>query len=226
MKYNTIIFDVDGTLINTRKGIMLSVKYVTEKYNLTNLSDEELYKFTGTSPLQTAFCQFCNIDEALAQKCAEEFRTYYNNHELFNAKVYNGIIRLLNYIKNEGYKLAVATYKREDLVIKILNHFGLDKYFDIICGADNKNKLTKSDMINKCIINVGANKGNSLMIGDSCHDAKAAQQLGIKFIGVTYGFGFESQQDINEYPNILSAETPQDILNYLMTNKAYEEQTK
>ena len=214
-KYNTIIFDVDGTLINTRQGIMASVKHVIDNFNLKQLSDDELYKFVGLSPLQAAFCHFCNIDKNLSQKCTEEFRMFYNKNELYNANIYNGISKLLDFLKSNNYKLGVATYKREDLVINLLNHFKMDKYFDYICGADNENKLSKTEMINNCIKIFNTDKADTIVIGDSKHDAEAAMQLGIDFIGVTYGFGFKVKNDVNVYPNILCAETPQEILNYV-----------
>lgn len=218
MNYNIIIFDVDGTLIDTRLGIMSSVKHVINKFKLKQLSDNELYKFVGISPLQTAFCHFCNIDSDLSQKCAEEFRIYYNESELFNAFVYDGIIELLEYFKSNNYKLGVATYKREDLVLKLLKHFNLYKYFDILFGADNNNKLTKSDMIENCLQHFKAQKENAIMIGDSCHDAQAAEKLGIDFIGVTYGFGFKSESDVNKYSNILCANTPIEIFSLFKSN--------
>ena len=212
---NTIIFDVDGTLIDTRSGIILSVKHVINKFNLAKLPDEKLYEFVGISPLQTAFCHFCNIDKELAQKCSEEFRAYYNQKELFNANVYDKIIELLEFLKTNNYKLGIATYKREDLVLKLLKHFDLYKSFDIVFGADNNNKLTKSDMIEKCLQYFHAQKESTIMIGDSCHDAGAAQQLSVNFIGVTYGFGFKNENEVKQYNPILVAKNPTEILKYL-----------
>ena len=214
MKYNTIIFDVDGTLIDTRLGIMSSVKHVLNKFNLKQLSDVELFKFVGISPLQAAFCHFCNIDSDLSQKCAEGFRTYYNENELFNASIYDGIIELLEYLKSNNYKLGIATYKREDLVLKLLKHFDLYKYFDIVFGADNNNKISKSNMIEKCMKTLNTKKENIIMIGDSCHDAEAAKELGIDFIGVIYGFGFKNKEELEIYKPIFVAENPYEILEF------------
>ena len=219
MKYNTIIFDVDGTLIDTGLGIMSSVKHVLNKFNLKQLSDVELFKFVGISPLQAAFCHFCNIDSDLSQKCAEGFRTYYNENELFNASIYDGIIELLEYLKSNNYKLGIATYKREDLVLKLLKHFDLYKYFDIVFGADNNNKISKSNMIEKCIKTLNTKKENTIMIGDSCHDADAAKKVDIPIFCVTYGFGFKNKDETEVYNPIFIADKPQDILKYIKKYK-------
>ena len=211
---NTIIFDVDGTLIDTRPGIINAVQFVIDKYKLKQLNSEEFNRFVGFSPIQAAFHHFCGTDEEMSQICSQEYRAKYKQGDVFNAKVYNGIFELLDFLKQKKYKLGIATYKRQDNIDEIAEYFGLCKYFDSICGADNNNKLTKSDIINNCIKSMDADKNYAVMIGDSIHDAGAANNLSIKFIGVTYGFGFKTQNDVNEYSNILSANTPLEILDF------------
>lgn len=212
--FNTIIFDVDGTLLDTRTGIINSVNYVIEKFNLKKLNDEEMQQFIGMSPIQASFQHFCGTDEFLSQKCAEEYRDKYKRGDVFNAEVYGGVFALLDYLKRNGYKLGIATYKRQDNINEIVKFFNFDKYFDSICGADNDNKLTKTEIIKKCMSNLNSLKQKNVMIGDSIHDATAAEKLGIKFIGVTYGFGFKSSQDVNKYSNIFIAKNTMEILEY------------
>lgn len=184
--YRAIVFDVDGTLLNPAEGILSSVKYTIAQGELEQLSDDKLREFVGP-PVQNSFQKFYGVDKIEAQRLAEIFRNRYKNDDLFKAEVYEGVPELLAELK-QHYKLGVATYKREDYAITLLKHLDLAKYFDIICGGDNENKLTKSDIILKCTDLLGTKK--CLMVGDSIHDLNGAQVAGIDFLGVTYGFGF------------------------------------
>ena len=117
-------------------------------------------------------------------------------------------------LKKKGCKLGVATYKRQDYAIDLMKHFGFDKYFDSICGADNENKLKKFDILQNCMKELGNNKKETILIGDSYHDGAAAMQMGVGFIGVTYGFGFKTKEEIKEYNPILSADNVQEIIKH------------
>lgn len=196
--YKTVVFDVDGTLIDGTEGILASVKYMIEKHHLKQLSEEVLKTFIGP-PVQNSLKQIYSMTEEEAQICANTFREKYSKEDVYKAKVYDGICEILCYLKSKKYKLGVATYKREDYAISLMQHFGLDKYFDSVCGADNENKLSKMDILKNCINNLSHNNSEVIMIGDSYHDADAAENLGIKFIGVTYGFGFKNEYELKKY---------------------------
>ena len=210
---NTIIFDVDGTLIDGTEGILNSVKYAIEKMGLRTLNQEELISFVGP-PIQNSAKEKFNLSDKDAQTFANIFRQKYAEGDVFLAKVYNGIYELLNYLKNNNCKMGVATYKREDYANSLMKYYEFDKFFDSICGADNENKLTKFNILENCKNSLSEENTNFIMIGDSYHDAEAAQKLGMCFIGVTYGFGFKSINDVNQYPNIFCANKPLEILNF------------
>lgn len=212
----SVIFDVDGTLLDGTEGILNSVKYAISELKLPELSAEELLTFVGP-PIQNSAKQKYNLNDEEAQAFANIFRSKYSSGDVLLARVYDGIYDLLDFLKQNNCKLGVATYKREDYAIGLMKHFGFDKYFDSICGADNENKLTKFDILVNCRNNISNSADNVIMIGDSYHDAQAAEKLGVEFIGVTYGFGFKTEQDVNEYPNILCAKTPYEITEFLKT---------
>lgn len=86
--------------------------------------------------------------------------------------------------------------------MEILKHFGFDKYFVSMHGADYDNVLKKSDIVKMCIKEMCGNPDNTVLIGDTIHGALGAQEAGIPFIGITYGFGFENYKDVNQYNNI------------------------
>ena len=111
-----------------------------------------------------------------------------------------------------GIKTAVATYKRQDYAEKILKHFGFDKVCDVICGSDFEGKLTKKDIIKNAMDSLGiVDRKRAVMVGDSDNDAQGADELGIPFIGVTYGFGFDDKADVDMFPNVGCASTCEEI---------------
>ena len=216
--FNSVIFDVDGTLLDGTEGIINSVKYTIKQLDLPELSNEELISFVGP-PIQNSVKQKYGLNDEEAQTFANIFRKKYADGDVLLAEVYDGIYELLDYLKANNHKLGVATYKREDYAINLMKHFKFDKYFDSICGADNENKLTKFDILVNCKNAISSDNSEMIMIGDSFHDAEAAEKLGVKFIGVTYGFGFKLKKDVDEYPNIFSADTPYEIIEFLKTYK-------
>ena len=211
--YKTIIFDVDGTLIDGTEGILKSVCKAIKYFNLPMPPQEKLVEFVGP-PMQNSCKATFNTTDEFAQDFANFFRKEYAAGDVFFAKVYDNIFELLDCLKTQGFKLGVATYKRQDYAIDLMKHFGFDKYFDSICGADNENKLKKINILNNCMANLNSEKSSTILIGDSYHDAEAAQELGISFIGVTYGFGFKTEEEVLRYNPLLVANIVEEIIKY------------
>lgn len=212
-KNNIVIFDVDGTLLDTTEGIIASVKYTIGNFNFPQLHTDELLSFIGP-PIQESFRQHYGInDKEKLQEIATVFRNRYKDYDLLKAKPYNGIYDLCDYLIDSGYKIAIATYKRQDYATDILLHFGFDKYSNTMYGADHENKLKKADIIRMCISNLTIDGDEEVvMIGDSANDAEGAQKLGIGFIGVTYGFGFKTSEEVMKYNTAIGyAAYPLDI---------------
>ncbi len=214
-RYDAVIFDLDGTLLDTSEGIFRSVSYAIEKLGFEKLKPEVLRTFIGP-PIQRSFALVYGLGKQEADEAADVFRNRYKEEDLLFAKPYEGIFETLNALRNAGIKTAVATYKRQDYAEKILIHFGFDKACDAICGSDLEGKLSKRDIIENAINCLGAGKRGVVMIGDSDNDAVGASEIGVDFIGVTYGFGFSRAEDVNEFPCIGSADSPDGILRYIL----------
>jgi phosphoglycolate phosphatase len=201
-KYKAVIFDIDGTILDTRVGIVEAVKYTIDALQLNMLSEDQLNTFVGP-PIQTSFITKYALSETEVQNAAYIFREYYKNISLLKAKPYDGIYDAMNKLKKQGFKIGIATYKRQDYAIKLLEHFRFDCYCESICGADDKNKLTKLDIIKNCLLDLGIrDKAQAVMVGDSEYDAIGAAEAGIDFIGVTWGFGFRTTEDVMRYRNV------------------------
>ena len=214
--YKAVLFDLDGTLMDTSSGILAALQKTISELKLKSLDIDVLQTFIGP-PVQMSFTRVYGMTPEEANQAAAVFRDYYKQPDyLLQAIPYEGIFEVLGSLTKKHIKIAVATYKRQDYAEYLLNQAGFNKYTDVFYGADFEGKLTKSDIILKCIADCCISKNTDvLMVGDTYHDAMGAQNLNIPFLGVTYGFGFSCQEEIEKFPNAGCANTPLEILNYV-----------
>ena len=208
-----VIFDLDGTLLDTREGIVESVRHAANALGYRELPYAELLTFVGP-PIQQSFIDHYGCDAETAQRAADIFRDYYKTAALLKATPYEGIFDLCGELKKRGIRMAVATYKREDYALILLKHFRFDDYCDPMHGADGQNKLKKRDIVQLCMEEMGASPDDTVLIGDTEHDAKGAREAGIHFLAVTYGFGFRTAAEAGECLGAVG--TPMEIADCLL----------
>ncbi|EOJ0286812.1 HAD-IA family hydrolase [Campylobacter jejuni] len=216
--YNTILFDLDGTLLDTTDGVLKAVKKTIIQLNFTMPSDNILKEFVGP-PMQESFEKYFCLNENDALKNANIFREIYKEF-LYEAKLYNGVIELLEQLKNNHFKIAIATNKSHENAINILKKFNILDFCDYVKGSDLEGKLTKKDIVKECLMYLQADTTTSVLIGDSVIDANGAKDNNIDFLAVLYGFGFK---DINDLKNIQykkSFESTLLLSNYLLNKGA------
>lgn len=191
MQYRCIIFDLDGTLMDTSEGILKCVDFIVARFGLAPLSEQEKLSFIGP-PVQKSFQTYYACTPEQAWELATAWREAYKEKFLLEAVPYAGIYELLRALRQNGYKTAVATNKREDYTHKLLEHFSFLPLFDCIVGSDFEGKRSKADMIRLCMAHAKISElSHCLMVGDTAGDMIAAQEAGVPFLGVTYGFGFK-----------------------------------
>lgn len=212
-EYKLAIFDLDGTLLDTVEGSKKAIQYTIEEMGLSPLNEEQLKSFTGP-PIQESFKRYYDVDQVQIATMVEIFRNRYKDHDLYKAVPYDNIYDLLSHMVAHDMKIAVATYKRQDYAIKLLEYFGFTKYTSAVFGADVENKLTKVDIIKNCLDEFNFSNADVIMIGDTYHDAQGAAELGIDCIGVTYGYGFKNKDEAMECNCISSADNVNEILNF------------
>lgn len=213
-RLHALLFDLDGTLLNTQEGIISSVKHTISILGLPRISDDKIDSFVGP-PIQDSLKKHFGLSIEDAQKGANIFREYYKTKALYQAYVYNGILQLLKDLKRQQIKLAVATYKRADYALMLLDYFGITQYCDVIHGADNENRFTKADIVEMCIKELQCDKNHVALVGDTDYDAIGAKKAGIPFIAVTWGFGYHGVAPKLEYPYIGIANEADDIRKYV-----------
>lgn len=210
-----VIFDLDGTLIDTSEGILSSVRETICYFGQSPLNEEALMSFMGGSIYDSFQRFFPEIDSSLM---VSFFRKRYAQIHFSEATPYDGIQSLLHQLHDSGIKIGVATFKREDLAKRLLSSYPFYSYLDVICGSDTDGLLTKKDIINNCLAGLNVYQNNqALMIGDSQNDAMSADSVGLPFLGVTYGYGFKRKEDVDRYPNLGHADTVLDIINAIIT---------
>ncbi|WP_019805116.1 HAD family hydrolase, partial [Streptococcus mutans] len=188
--YQTILFDLDGTLTNPALGITNSLAYALEKFNIEVTDKKELYRFIGP-PLQDSFENFYHFSKEDSLKAVDFYRDYFRHKGLYENEVYQGIPDLLERLKAQGKKRLVATSKPERFARQILKHFELFDYFDLVAGAsmDGSRRL-KGDVIAHALTSAQiADPSSAIMIGDRKHDIIGAKENNLDAIGVLYGFG-------------------------------------
>lgn len=188
MKYELIIFDLDGTLLNTSEGIFNSVRYAEQQMGLFPISEERLREFVGPPPKEM-YMKVYGVSEDIALEAARKHREYGKSKAIYEAKPYPNVISTLGLLKTQGYKLAVATLKSKPIADKVLRLNQLYDLFDVVVGMDENETFTKCKTINMAKNLLGCN-GHSLMVGDSLYDYEGAMEAKVDFLGVTYGFGF------------------------------------
>lgn len=189
-KYDTILFDLDGTLTDPAVGITNSVMHALKKYGITVEDRCELYKFIGP-PLHESFERFYGFSREEALRAVDYYREYYRDRGIYENIVYNGVEDMLRKLYEGGKKIILATSKPEIFAREILRYFNLEKYFYYSAGANlDGSRTDKAEVIEYAL-----REGNvqdistAVMVGDREHDIIGANKNGIDSIGVLFGYG-------------------------------------
>ncbi len=209
--YDILLFDLDGTLTDPAEGITNSVAYALNKFGIDVEDKKELYKFIGP-PLVVAFAEYYGFSKEDSQKATAFYRETFRVKGLFENRVYDGVPKMLETLKQNGKKLIIATSKPEEFTLKILKHFDLLKYFDFVAAATfDATRNTKDKVIEYALENLKINdKSKVVMIGDRHHDIDGAKVNCIDSIGVLYGFG--DRDELTKAGATYIAENIEDIL--------------
>lgn len=190
MKYDIILFDLDGTLTNPKEGITKCVQYALGKMNIIEDDLEKLVPFIGP-PLMQTFKETYQLTDEDANKALAYYRERFSTVGLYENAVFPGIPELLEKLTAQGKTLFVATSKPTVFSVRILEHFGLQKYFQAIIGSNlDGTRVEKNEVIEYVLSELGDHdSAKVLMVGDRKHDIWGAQKNGIDVVGVGYGYG-------------------------------------
>lgn len=212
--YDYILFDLDGTLTDSKPGIIECIAYALEKENVP-YTNQILDKMVGP-PFRVSMHDFLGLEMPEIEKLIGIYRGVYEEYGYKNCKVFEGVEQMLSALKNAGKVLGVATSKPIKFTQMIMCDFDLGKYFDYVAGASSDaSKEAKSDVIQGALENLGVkDKSKVLMVGDRLYDIEGAHMQGIDCAAVLYGYG--SKEEFEEYKAEYILAAPDDVVKLVL----------
>ena len=194
MNFDTILFDLDGTLTDPAEGITNSVIYALKKMGIAPPERKELLKFIGP-PLAQSFEKYFNLSKDQSLRAVDIYREYFAPKGLFENTLFDGVHEMLKSLKKDGKKIVLATSKPTVFANKILKHFNLYDFFDLTVGSNLDGSLTnKAEVITVALERLGnIKKDRAVMVGDRSHDVIGGIKNGLFTVGVTFGYGSEEE---------------------------------
>lgn len=191
MRYHSVIFDLDGTLLNTLDDLAASTNYALARHGLPCRTTDEVRRFVGNgirNLIRLAVAP--NTDEALVDAVKATFDRHYGAHNLDRTRPYPGIIELVERLRHAGLRCCVVSNKGDYAVQPLVEHFfcGL---FDVACGEREDQGIRRKpwpDTVNACMRATGADTSNSVYVGDSEVDVLTAHNAQIPCVLVSWGF--------------------------------------
>ncbi|MDA7564149.1 HAD-IA family hydrolase [Pelagibacteraceae bacterium] len=203
---NCLVFDLDGTLVDTAPDLMMAHNYVMKKYGYKEKPIESIRHLAGRGAAamlirsidsQGNLIKNNPIDANTHQQMTDDFITYYRQNISGHSQLRKNVISLLDWCKEKEIICAVCTNKREDLAIKLLKEINIYKYFDFIAGADTFD-FRKPDPkhLTEILDILQIDKKNSIMLGDSETDANTAKAAKVHFVLIKDGYTEKSLDNI------------------------------
>ena len=140
MRWNTVLFDLDGTVTDPKEGITCAVAYALRQQGII-ADPDTLTSFIGP-PLHESFPELFGLTEEQTDRAVEDFRVYFSRQGWAENIPYPGMAELLESLQGAGLKLVIATSKPEEFALRIMEHFGLAAYFHRICGAQREDRAS------------------------------------------------------------------------------------
>ena len=210
-KFDYVIFDFDGTVVDTGEGILKSLQYSFREMGREVPPMEDLKKFIGP-PIHYSYTHFYGVSEDEVGDYIRKYRERYKIKGIYESHLYDGMKELLESLKKKGVKLGIASSKPEHLIYSVADYLGITDFFDAIVGVkvDDSNHSTKAGLVTEAMKLLDAeDKSKVLMVGDRKFDIDGAAGAGVKSCGALWGYGDEEEFRAHNADFIISA--PEDV---------------
>jgi len=217
--YRYILFDLDGTLTDSKDGIVNCLKYAFEQLGDPIPPDEKLLRFIGP-PLFKSLQEFCGYDEEKAQKALTFYRERYQPIGIFENEPVPGGAELCARLKQRGYVLALASSKPEHLCVSICERFGFAPSLKVITGSTPDGDWSKTDVIRETLRRLGlrdADASEILMVGDRKFDVLGAREFGIDCVGVEF-FGYAEPEELEQAGAVAVVKAVEELEQFIVTH--------
>jgi phosphoglycolate phosphatase len=224
-----VLFDLDGTLINSEEGITKCVQYALDAYGIHEPDRKNLLCFIGP-PLGPVFREKYGMSEEDAWKSIQKYRERYDVKGIYECCLYDGVKEAVARLKEKGYVIALASSKPETACRRIIEHFDMLSYFDLIVGSSLDGTIsTKQQVLEELYRRMKQlpeekygdvsllDKKDMCLIGDTRFDVLGAKQFGIPCIGITYGFG--TREELTEHGAVAVFDRIEEVEAYIENEK-------
>ena len=182
-KITTLLFDLDGTLINTNELIIASFLHTLNHYYPNQYTREDVYEFIGPSLLET----FSGLDLERAEEMIEHYREHNHKHHDLLVQEYEGVYETIQALKERNYKVGIVTTKMRKAVERGLIKGRLASFFDVVVTLDDVNKPKPDpEPIELALKLIGSTAEETIMVGDNSHDILGGKNAGTKTAGVAW----------------------------------------
>lgn len=206
MRFRRVLFDLDGTLTDPSEGITRCISHAMQNLDLSCPNLNELERYIGP-PLIDTFAEL-GVEEDRLQRAVELFRERFTDVGITENLLYPGIESMLTSLADANVEIYLATSKPEPFAERVLEEFGLTRFFDVIAGATmDGSRLHKSDVIAHALRN--SSGSDAVMVGDRMHDLAGAATHSLPGIGVTWGFG--SLDELRAENPLAIVDTPEEL---------------
>ena len=213
-KIDTVIFDMDGTVLDTLSDLAASVNHVLDRFGMPCHEESDYRRFFGNG---IRYALKCAVPEGTSESTIDEmlpiFREYYEAHCMDHTCPYDGIVELMKRLKENGYRMAIVSNKI-DSAVKELNDRFFSEYVDVAIGErEGIKRKPAPDTVEQALKELGSSKERSVYIGDSEVDILTAINSGMPCIAVLWGF--RDREYLMENGGEIFAETPEDVFGIL-----------
>jgi phosphoglycolate phosphatase len=216
--YRYVLFDLDGTLTDSKQGIVNSLRYAFEKLGEPVPDEETLTRFIGP-PMKEYFMKSRGFSEEKARRAVDLFRERYVPIGKFENVAAPGLPELCAKLKKKGYVLALSSSKPEELCVAICDRFGFSPSMTVITGSPPEGDWGKSDVIRETFRRLGltdADRPRVLMVGDRKFDVTGAKECGIDCVGVEF-FGYAAPGELRGAGAVAVVKTAEELERFILS---------
>lgn len=207
-RFDTLLFDLDGTLTDSRHGITRCLAHALEKGGLPSVPDERLEGYIGT-PLAEIFVELGSVPEQ-SRVFVEHYRERYRDVGIFENTLYPEVAEVLSTLEQAGYALYLATSKPTFFAKQILEHFEIDRFFSDVFGSElDGRRVDKTEILCHARDMAGFDLTRAVMVGDRKFDMEAARGLRAHAVGALWGYG--SHAELSEAGAEVLLDAPRDL---------------
>lgn len=210
-----VILGFDGTIADTSPGILHCFNATATAMGYQPVDHDALFGVIGI-PLKKGFEKLFKMNEDEIIYAANNYSKLYSQKGKKMVTFYKGIVDSLEKLRDNGYKIAIATLKHKMFTSDIIKTHEIADLFDAVCATDVGTNLNKSDLLQQACEMTGIDIADSVFIGDGSGDAEAAEKIGMDFIAALYGFDFRTKEDTEKYNCVACLNSADEIANKVL----------